>query len=132
MRTQDKEVVARRDRLLVHFKGHLKMRSSIARGALALLSVAAITGCQSGSTWSPTWWNPFHTTSSTASPTSSVGAPPTRPSSLAYSSTASGYGSGTTANPYSPYSSSTAPSGYGTAPASPYSPGGYNATTPSS
>ena len=40
------------------------MRSSIARGVLALLSVAAITGCQSGSTWSPTWWNPFHTTSS--------------------------------------------------------------------
>ena len=64
MRTNDKEVAAHWDRLLVPFKGHLNMRSSIARGALALLSVVAITGCQSGSTWSPTWWNPFHTTPS--------------------------------------------------------------------
>src|SRR5271166_1030688 len=112
MRTQDKEVATRRDRLLVHFKGHLKMRSSIARGALALLSVAAITGC-SGSTWSPTWWNPFHTTPSTTSSSSSVAAAPARPSTLA-SSSPSGYGSGTTASPYSsPYASST-PSSYGT------------------
>ena len=71
MRTNDKEVAARWDRLLVPFKGHLNMRSSIARGALALLSVAAITGCQSGSTWSPTWWNPFHTTAA-ATPSNSV------------------------------------------------------------
>ena len=67
IRTNDKEVDGPGDWLLVPFKGHLKMRSSIARGALALLSVAAITGCQSGSTWSPTWWNPFHTTSTTTS-----------------------------------------------------------------
>ena len=108
MRTNDKEVAARWDRLLVPFKGHLNMRSSIARGALALLSVAAITGCQSGSTWSPTWWNPFHTTPATTSSNSSVAAAPARPSSLA-SSSPSGYGSGTTANPYSPYSSTLHP-----------------------
>ena len=59
------------------------MRSSIPRGALALLLVAAITGCQSGSTWSPTWWNPFHTTPAATSTTSSVAAAPARPSSLA-------------------------------------------------
>ena len=38
IRTNDKEVAARWDRLLVPFKGHQNMRSSIARGALALLS----------------------------------------------------------------------------------------------
>ncbi len=38
-------------------------------------------------------------------------APPARPASLAYSSTAAGYGSGTTANPYASYST-TAPVGY--------------------
>ena len=58
------------------------MRSSIARGALALLSVAAITGCQSGSTWSPTWWNPFHTTAHHLVPFFRSGGA-ARPSSLA-------------------------------------------------
>ena len=74
------------------------MRSSILRGALALLSVTAITGC-SGSTWSPTWWNPFHTTPSTTTSNTSVRR--RRPGLRRWPHRR--YGSGTTANPYSPY-----------------------------
>ena len=118
MRTNDKEVAARWGRLLVPFKGHQNMRSSIARGALALLSVAAITGCQSGSTWSPTWWNPFHTTPAPTNSTSAA-APPARPSTLATTSP----GSGTASSPYTPYSSS--PTAYGTQPNA-YGNSGYN------
>ena len=97
------------------------MRSSIARGALALLSVVAITGCQSGSTWSPTWWNPFHTTPAT--PFDFFRSGGAGPAFVAGHLVARSYGSGTTANPYSPYSSGT-PSGYGATPNS-YGSGSY-------
>ncbi len=153
MRTRDKKVAAWAERTSCPFQRTHEMRSSIARGALALLSVVALTGCQSGSSWSPTWWNPFRTTSSTTSPNSSVAAAPARPSSLA-SSSPSGYGTSPTASPYSPYGSN-APSGvatspnpyggsYGTAPAGPYTspvatsgpsgtyPSNYNSAAPSS
>ncbi len=105
------------------------MRSSIARGALALISVAAIAGCQSGSHWDPKWYNPFNYDTTAPATTSSVASAPQRPASLATAPPSGSYGGGTTANPYSPYSSSgtaRAP-GYDTAP-NPYSGGGNNST----
>ena len=119
---QSKKVAARAGRASCSFQRTYEMRSSIARGALVLLSVVVITGCQSGSSWSPAWWNPFRTASSTTSPNPSVAAAPARPSSLA-SSSPSGYGSGTTASPYSPYGSN-APSGVAASP-NPYGGGSY-------
>ena len=118
------------------------MRSSIARGGLALLTVAALTGCGS-STWSPTWWNPFHTTSNAPGTSgSSLASAPPRPSTLA---TAPGsYAGGTSNAPYSQYGAAT-PAGYGSYPsatpsygqanAGPYAPaqgqaGQYGAATP--
>ena len=94
------------------------MRSSIARGALALLSVAAITGCQNGSTWSPTWWNPFHTTPATTS-SYFFGSGAAGPAFDArhYSSPGTATATARPPSPYSPYSSST-PSA--TAAAEPY------------
>ncbi len=77
------------------------MRCSIARVAvaLALLSVAAITGCQSGGVWDPLVLNPFHTTSNPppSSFYSSAGMTPTTPSSLA-NSPGNGYNGGPTAS----------------------------------
>ena len=106
------------------------MRSSIARGALVLLSVAAMTGCQSGTTWSPTWWNPFHTTSTTTPSNTSLATAPPRPSTLATTSPG-GYGSSSTANPYSTSTYGGTPASYN-APANQYGSNGYGtaATAP--
>jgi hypothetical protein len=64
MRTKDKEAVAPTGWLLTHFTGHLKMRCSIVWVALALLSVSAIAGCQTGTVWDPLVANALHINSS--------------------------------------------------------------------
>jgi hypothetical protein len=102
MRTKDKEVVAPGDWLLVHFKGHLKMRCSISWIVLALLSVSAITGCQTGTVWDPMVLNALHATSSPLPPGYyyyDAGMAPTPRSAFANSASSS-YGSGSTASPY--------------------------------
>ncbi len=106
------------------------MRSSIARGALALLMVAAIAGCQN-THWDPVWYNPFHTSPNTVAATNA--APPARAASLDYSSTAAGYRTGTPSNAYAPYNTTT-PVGYNGTPNS-YSNssyGGYPSNTQTS
>ncbi len=93
----------RRGWLLVHFKGYLKMRCSISWVAFALLSVSAITGCQSGTVWDPVMLDALHVTSD---PLPSgfyyydAAMAPTPPSAFA-NSPSSRYGSGSTASPYS-------------------------------
>ena len=89
------------------------MRSSIARGALALLSVAAIAGCQSDTKWTPLWYNPFHCTTVAATAPSQV-SPPPRPSTLNNNPpSGSNYGSSMTTGPYSSYNSPNTPVNYG-------------------
>src|SRR5262245_31325810 len=106
------------------------MRSSIARGALALMSVAAIAGCQTGTHWDPKWYNPINRSADVPNTTSATAAAPARPASLATTPPSGNYGAGGTAGLYAPYSSGTtrAP-GYDVAP-NPNA-GGYNSATAS-
>ncbi len=78
------------------------MRFSIIRVALALLTVAAITGCQSGTVWDRLVLDPFHAPSNTLPPGVyyyDAAMAPTPPS-LCANSPGSRYGS-TTASPSS-------------------------------
>ena len=79
------------------------MRCSISWIALALLSVSAVTGCQSGTVWDPLVLNALRVTSDPLPsgfyyPDASTA--PTPPSAFA-NSPVNRYGSGSTASPYS-------------------------------
>ncbi len=79
------------------------MQCSISWVALALLSVAAITGCQTGTVWDPLVSNSLHIDSDRLPSGfyySDAEMAPTPPSAFA-NSPSSRYGAGSTASPYS-------------------------------